>query len=197
MVACGSRTSRKEQTMKKDYKRTPVVVYRIEVEGGNYPTTHIRIGTRDRISVAERLTASIRDPDYFGPPQKWEELCRWGAEDYFEIDFSQREVYLSYTHTKDGSGYCFPRVKTNDGLGCLRWATKLLTKVSREAARARDRYYGPKDQYDQFIESPSAVVAALKDIGAIEIEYTPHEIGTSEAVGRWSGDHQWLKEEAA
>jgi len=118
-----------------------------------------------------------------------------GHEVYYEVDFSPREVYLSYQHYSEG-GYCSHTVETSGGLTTLQWATKLLTRVSREVAKAQDAYYGPKDNYSHRLNSPQAVIEALEKMGAVEIEHTGG-ITDGHMVKRFSPSHTWMTKEVA
>lgn len=181
------------------YKRTSKIVFRIETEvhGSHrqHTTTHLRIQTMDEVKVSERIYWSCADPDYYGKPEKYQRLAARGSEVFYQIDHSQREVYLSYLHHE--GHYCRHRASVENGLTTMQWATKLLTRISRERAKATDRYYGPKENYSTLLDNPEAVVETLKAMGAIEIEYTPDAIGMSEAIPRFSTPHTFLSEEAA
>jgi len=170
-------------------KKKQVIAYRIE---NGHERTHIRIEMRNEIKVSERIFQSCKDPGYYGEPDRWQRIAQLGHEVYYESRTSS-EVYVSYVHAID-SGYCAHRINdVSGGLQGLAWATKLLTKVSRESAKLRDRYYGPKENYSFELDSPERIIAALKTMGAVEIEYTDEGV-LSEAVGRFSAHHQFMKE---
>ena len=183
------------------YKRKNKIVFRIEqeVHGSyrQYTTTHIRIQTMDAIKVTERIYWSCENPDYFGTPEPYQALATQGHEVFYDIDYGDCEVYLSYLHS-DGGGYCAHAIgDLRRGLRQMKWANTLLTKVSRQIAKAQDRYYGPKDDYSFRLDSPEAVVEALRSMGAVEIEYTGGNVNLSRAVARYSQPHTFRTESAA
>jgi hypothetical protein len=187
-----------------EYKRKSRLVFRIEEErtpssyGGVWETTHIRIQTMDEVKVSERIYWSCKNPGYYGEPEKYQRLAARGEEVFYDIDFNSREVYLSYLHATERSGYCAHKVGEFDrGLPQMAWATKLLTKISREQAKADERYYGPKENYSHLLNDPAAVVETLRAMGAVEVEYTNESAGMSAAVPRFSTPHTFLTEVAA
>jgi hypothetical protein len=181
------------------YKRKSTIIYRIETEihGSNrdYTTTHLRIQTMDEVKVSERIYWSCNNPDYYGPPERYQGLAAMGHEVYYELDFNSREVYLSYLH-HDGH-YCQHKAEYSGRLTPMKWAVALLTKISRERAKATDRYYGPKEDYSTLLDNPETVIETLKAMGAVEIEYTRGSVGSSAAVPRFSTPHTFLIESAA
>ena len=181
------------------YKRRSTIVFRIETEihglNRQYTTTHLRIQTMDEVKVSERIYWSCNNPDYYGPPDRYQGLAALGHEVYYELDFNSREVYLSYLH-HDGH-YCQHRASVDNGLSTMKWAAKLLTRISRERAKAADRYYGPRENYSTLLDDPETVIETLKAMGAVEIEYTRGAAGSSAAVPRFSTPHTFLIESAA
>lgn len=174
-------------------KKKQVIAFRIESENQNgYQHTHIRIETRNEIKVCERIFQSCKDPSYYGGPERWQPLAVLGHDVYYEST-GQASVYVSYLHGSSG-GYCAHQIREiTDGLKGLTWATKLLTKLSREIAKKRDEYYGPKDNYSFLLNSPESLLDALRSLGAIEIEYTASAYPyTGEAVARFSPPHLLL-----
>ena len=173
-----------------EYKRKNRLVFRIEEEttrniyadGGGWTTTHIRIQTMDEVKVSERIYWSCKNPDYYGPPDRFQGLAAEGHAVFYELDFNSREVYLSYLHAN--GGFCAHKVgEFSRGLRTMDWAVKLLTKISRERAKADDRYYGPKESYTSYLDGdPAGVVETLRAMGAVEIEYTDGPAGMSSAV---------------
>ena len=183
-----------------EYKKKNVITYRIEQETHGsykqYTTTHIRIDTYSEVKVSEKLYWTCKEPDYYGPPEPYQLLAAQGHEKCYEINYSNKELYLSYLHSE--GGYCAHKIGSfMYGLPQMRWAYLLLTKISRQIAKAQDRYYGPKDDYSFRLDSPQGVVDALKAMGAVEIEYTGGSAGTSRAVARFSPEHTFMVEAAA
>jgi hypothetical protein len=177
-----------------EYKEKSVIVYRIETTGGSYPKTHLRIAQYKESKVSERIYWSCRNPDYYGAPDRWQKAALSGHETVYEYHYSREEVYVSYLHGFNHTdGYCSPTIEGVDGLKALQWATKLLNKVCRESAKIQDRYYGPKESYNLQLDCPERVIAALKKMGAVEIEYNSDGV----AVKRYSPAHQFITQEVA
>ena len=87
--------------------------------------------------------------------------------------------YLHYGETE----YCSHQIcEMRGGLGVMAWATRLLTKMSRQIAKSRGEYYGASENYSTELDCPKSVIQALNDMGAVHIEYSRGGAGMSEAV---------------
>jgi len=184
-------------------KRKPTTVFRIHTgytsSSRNYMETTIRIQPFNRIRLSEQIAKCLENPDYYGKPEKWQALEKAGYKFYYEAGFSAHDFTLSYLHTDhDGNAaYCSHKISSLDGdLRGLQWTTKLLIKASREIAKSQDRYYGPGENYSSYLNKPAEVVAALKKMKAVEIEFVSPSGNPlsfdSEAVEKTSAPHQFF-----
>ena len=181
-------------------KRKPTTVFRIHTgftsSTRKYMETTIRIQTFYKIVLSEQMDACLESPDYYGDGSRFQALASQGYKVYYSGGLWERDFVLSYLHTDhDGTpAYCAHKISEIDGgLQGLQWASKLLTKVSREIAKSQDRYYGPGENYSFALNNPAEVVAALKKMKAVEIEFVaPNPAHHSEAVEKTSTPHQFF-----
>ena len=182
----------------------PTTVFRIHTGqcGASYTETTIRIQTFNRIRVAEQIAKGLESPDYYGDPARFQALEKAGHKFYFEPGFGGHDFLLSYLHMEyqGEPGYCAHKIDEIDGgLQGLQWASKLLVKISREIAKSQDRYYGPSENYSFCLNNPAEVVAALKKMKAVEIEFVPCGVNIDtgwsdrEAVAKTSGPYPFFE----
>jgi hypothetical protein len=185
----------------------PILTYRITVnEAGrncDYGSTLIDFWDMEPRSVVQKIAKCVEDPSYHGHPRNYEPLARLGHEIYYPTHFGP-SVCLRWQHytcdkgyengpSKGDESYCSHGIEKMDGFRDMQWAAKILTRVSRDIAKAQDRYCGPKEDYSSYLDSPGAVVQALEAIGAQRVEIVQvdashwHWCNTTSDLPIWRG----------
>jgi hypothetical protein len=164
--------------------KKPILTYRITVNEADsiytYGSTLIDFWDMEPRSVVKRIAKCAADPSYYGDPSHYEPLARLGHEVYYSTPFGPTAClrWQHYTCEKGyehgpaegDESYCSHGIEKLDGFRDMRWAAKVLTRLSRGIAKAQDGYYGPKEDYSSYLDSPAAVVRALEAIGAQRVE---------------------------
>lgn len=204
----GSSSKLEEQQREKGKKMSSnkpkklITTYSIYASSINFegirPTTRIKLEPRTQECIEERLALSIKDPSYYGSPDKWQSFLNQGIS-YFYQWSTYKQCIIEYSHDdrmeehRDGSGYLHHRiVEVDGGMRALRWASKVLLDVSRRIAKSRDRYYGPEHDYSCEIDDPRKLVSALNSMGGKEIEFKLVDDWNGEDVSRFSKAHEWV-----
>jgi len=172
------------------------LTYRIEVidrDYHGYGHTYLTMAENVGESVVKRIATCTKDPDYYGKPEQWESLARLGHDTYYPTPYGLNTT-LHWQHYEADNGdksYCHHRIEALESLGVLRWASKLLTNLSRSIARAQDEYCGPKHCYQYRLNCPWLVVEALERSGAQRIEVVKAGEYASEFVKAYSLLPEW------
>jgi hypothetical protein len=184
-------------------QRKAALSYRIEVidrDHSGYGHTYVTIAEGVEESVVNRIAICTKDPGYYGTPDQWEALARLGHETYYPTPYG-RNTTLHWQHYESNGEeeYCRHSIEKADSLGVMQWACKVLVNLSRNIAKASNRYYGPKDCYQFGLNCPWLVVEALERSGAQRIELVETGEYASQFVKAFSPLPEWRgqSEEAA
>jgi len=161
-------------------KKTKLVY---EVFTGNtcgYGQTYINIRTGTwetvRSEIEKRKEPGWGSPDYFL------RLYGEGHRKFFVPGYSCLSVCLRYQHyvcpQSGDESYCSHNIEELSGLDELVWATKFLVKLSRNVAKSKDRYYGPKESYMRYLDPVQYVLDGLDNLGVTYVSRVHNELVT-------------------
>tara|TARA_R110000737_G_scaffold33497_2_gene51777 strand:- start:3691 stop:4251 length:561 start_codon:yes stop_codon:yes gene_type:complete len=157
-----------------------VLTYRVSVnQRDQYGYGHTYIQMTHRMS--EQLLDAITDIiGRNGDAKPYANLRKMGYRKYLSSmpAYGGADVTLHWQHYDPSQGfggagdigYCSHSISEISNLSEMVRGLKLLTKVSRKAAKLQDRYVGPSDVYSYVLDHPGAVVNALEAMGAVRIE---------------------------
>lgn len=182
--------------MKKDI----VLTYRVSVNPRDqygYGHTYIQMAHR-RVQQLQDAMAQFIECGTAGDAGPYANLSKLGHKEYLELigAYGGADITLHWQHydptpgigTNLQPGYCRHSIQDMRTLTDMVRGLKLLTKVSRKAAKLQDRYSGPSEVYSYVLDHPAAVVNALEAMGAVRIE---NPEGTSFLVPATSDAPQW------
>jgi len=161
-------------------------------DGRDYNQTYIRICRKRKESLISKIRDCRKDPAYYGKPDQWLGLLDQGydsfyASPYAELDCTVRFQHYNNPDTGESEGYCSHRIEALDSLYEMQLSVKILNKLAKHVARARDRYHGPKESYSYALDNPADLVKALEAIGAQRVEVIDTGAYASQFVNSDSG----------
>ncbi len=168
-------------------KKKKTITYEVFTDDRMYKKTYISIYTRNRVSVDEMIQACAADPEYYGSKDIWVALKNDGNKYCYRDDFDRYNLTLDYLHYGN-DGYCSHQIgEIRGGLRVMSWASKFLTRLSRQIAKSRGEYYGASENYSRELDSPQNVIDALKKMGAVHVERSAVGVHVGELVEVKSG----------